>query len=69
MTGGWRSLAGSYHVVEATTGVDRIAWQAAEEAGLVTCLVTGSKTKLGHMAGVDPRRQRPREPEHPLPLL
>ena len=52
VTGGWPSRAGGYHVVEATSGIDRIAYKAAEAAGLVTCLVSGSQTRHGHMAGV-----------------
>ena len=52
VTGGWPSLAGGYRVVEATTGVDRTAYIAAEANGLVTVLVSGSKTKHKHMAGV-----------------
>jgi hypothetical protein len=52
VTGGWPSLAGGYHVVEATSGVDRIAWKAAERRGLVTVLVAGSKTKHAHLAGL-----------------
>lgn len=52
VTGGWPSLAGGYRVVEATAGVDRTAYIAAEAHGLVTVLVTGSKTKHKHMAGV-----------------
>lgn len=52
VTGGWPSLAGSYNVVEATAGVDRIAYITAERAGFVTVLVAGSKTKHDHLAGV-----------------
>jgi len=52
VTGGWPSLSRSYDVVEATQGVDRFAYVAAEQCGLVTVLVSGSKTKHGHLAGV-----------------
>ena len=52
VTGGWPSLAGGYRVVEATSGVDREAYVAAEAAGLVTVLVAGSKTKHAHLAGL-----------------
>jgi hypothetical protein len=51
VTGGWPSHAGGYKVVEATAGVDREAYLAAEAAGLTTVLVAGSKTKHGRMAG------------------
>jgi hypothetical protein len=52
VTGAWPSLAGGYRVVEATSGVDREAYAAAEAAGLITVLVSGSKTKHGNLAGV-----------------
>lgn len=52
ITGGWPSRAGGYRVVEATSGVDREAYTAAERHGLVTVIVCGSKTKHGHQAGV-----------------
>ncbi len=51
ITGGWPSNAGGYRVVEATAGVDRWAYLAAEAHGLITVLVAGSKTKHGRMAG------------------
>ena len=52
VTGAWPSRGGGYHVVEATSGVDRRAYRAAERTGLVTVLVSGSKTKHGHRAGL-----------------
>jgi hypothetical protein len=52
VTGGWPTFAGGYWVVEATKGVDRIAWTAAERVGLVTCLVAGSKTVKKNLAGI-----------------
>lgn len=52
VTGGWPSLAGGYRVVEATAGVDREAYVAAERHGLVTVLVSGSKSKREHLAGL-----------------
>jgi hypothetical protein len=52
VTGAWPSNAGGYHVVEATAGVDREAYRAAEKHGLVTVLVSGSKSKRGDLAGV-----------------
>lgn len=52
VTGGWPQRPGGYHVVEATAGVDREAYQAAESAGLVTVLVAGSRAKWGRHAGV-----------------
>lgn len=51
ITGGWKSRAGGYHVVE-PRGVDGLAWKAAERRGLVVCVVSGSSTKHKHMAGV-----------------
>ena len=51
ITGGWKSLAGGYHVIE-PRGVDAIAWRAAERVGLVVAIVAGSETKHKHMAGV-----------------
>ncbi len=51
ITGGWPSYAGGYNVIEATPGVDREAYVAAEYCGLTTVLVAGSKTKHGKMAG------------------
>lgn len=52
VTGGWPERPGGYYVVEATPGVDRTAYRAAEEAGLVTVLVAGSRTKHGRHAGI-----------------
>lgn len=52
ITGAWPSRAGSYYVVEATQGVDREAYIAAEKCGLVTVLVSGSKTKRDNLAGL-----------------
>lgn len=52
VTGGWQARSGAYTVVEATPGVDREAFKAAEAHGLVTVLVTGSRTKYGRFAGV-----------------
>lgn len=51
VTGGWQARSGAYTVVEATPGVDREAFKAAEAHGLVTVLVTGSRTKYGRFAG------------------
>jgi len=51
ITGGWPSNAGGYKVVEATAGVDRWAYLAAEAHGLTTVLVSGSKTIHKNMAG------------------
>lgn len=52
ITGAWPSRAGGYRVVEATAGVDRRAYQAAERRGLVTALVSGSKSVNGNRAGL-----------------
>lgn len=52
VTGGWPVLSGAYDVVEATAGVDREAYLAAEQHGLVTVLVSGSKTVHKHRAGL-----------------
>ncbi len=52
VTGGWPSRAGGYHVVEATAGVDREAYIAAEKRGLVTVLVSGSVSKRQRLAGI-----------------
>lgn len=49
ITGGWSAYAGR---LEATPGVDRIAYRRAEERGLVTVLCVGSKTKHGRLAGL-----------------
>lgn len=51
ITGGWMAYKG-YPCVEATPGVDRIAWRAAEKKGLVTVLCTGSSTLMENKAGL-----------------
>lgn len=52
VTGAWPGRYGGYDCVEATVGVDRTAYLAAEKTGKTTCLVSGSKTVDGKKAGL-----------------